>query len=301
MPWASIIIATHNRLKDVRDCIDSISPESLRKHDVEIIVVDDASSDGTPEAIRSEFPHVIVLVNETNRGPSFSRNFAASRAKGRLLIFLDSDVVVTAGWLDAMRRNADEDTILIGATVDYTRGRPQGGPRRATFMGRSLPSSPERANTGASRNLAIPKRWFERVNGFDEELPIYFEDSDLCIRAGKAGCQFRFLTDAIVRHKGHPAKTGRTLFLQERNCDYGMLKAYERSPVKIAAFTALTATWVAVRVVRLALKGRFRDGGYIVKGMLAGYRQFFERVKRRRAEQRESRSRAGGRIEGMES
>lgn len=271
---ASIIIASYNRRDDVLECLESLPPDLLRRHDAEVIVADDGSHDGTPGGVQARFPHARLLVNETNRGPSYSRNRAARAARGSLLIFIDSDVVVQDEWLTQMLHHYDGDTILIGRTVDYNGGRTQSGPRRATFLGRSLPCAPERVNTGASCNLAIPRNRFVEIGGFDEELPYYFEDSDLCIRARKAGCRFKYLTDAVVRHKGTEFMTGRALYNHEKHCDYAMLKAYRRNPLMILLFTSGTLAWAAFRAVRFSLRGQLHDAGCILRGLVAGYRRF---------------------------
>lgn len=272
---ASIVIATHDRRADLAECLESVRLQLLPEYDVEIVVIDDASSDDTPAMVRERFPEVRFIVNEENKGPAYSRNVASRAARGRLLIYLDSDGAVTPGWLDAMLAADDGHTVLLGCAVDYASGRVQRLPRRATFIGKSLQCRPERANTGPSCNLGVPRACFDRLNGFDEEIPHYFEDSDLCIRAGRAGFGFRYLPEAVFRHKGCDIAQGEAIAKQEHNSTYAMLKAYRGRWFHLAAFTALNGAWVAIRLVQWSLSGRIKDCARLWRGWSSAYRRYW--------------------------
>lgn len=270
---ASIIIASHNRCKDLRECLDALLANPLP--DVEIIVVDDASTDDTANVLKSEYQDVTLLLNENNMGPAFARNRGAQEAHGGLLIFLDSDAVPEEGWLENLLKQEDQETLLIGCVQDYEGERIQSGPRRLTFIGKSLPCSVDTANTGASCNMAIPKNVFAELGGFDEEIPYYFEDSYLCVRAKKAGFSAKYVTGAIVRHKGNEFKKGDAIWMQERNSTYAMLKFYNGSPLATIMFILLNTSWAMARVIILALKTRFKDSFRILSGCASAYKRFY--------------------------
>jgi len=271
---ASVVIATHNRQRDLEECLASLAAQPLEPHATEVIVIDDASTDGTVTELSACFPEVRWLRNETNGGPAASRNRAAGEARGDVLLFLDSDGVVTEGWLERMLAHHDGGTVLLGCAVDYDGGRVQGLPRRATFLGKSLRCAPHRANTGPSCNLGVPKAAFDAIGGFDEDIPYYFEDSDLCIRLRKAGARFVYVEDAIFRHKGDERKKGEAIRMQEHNSVFAMLKAYRGNPLKLAAFTLANGLWLVLRLILWTLRGRVSDAARLWRGWRSAYARF---------------------------
>ena len=267
---ASVVIPTRDRRALLCALLDSLALELGAREDLEVIVVDDASCDGTASAVAEGYPWVRLEVMEKALGPSAARNRAALVASGRLLLFLDADGEVAAGWLESMLAADDGHTVLLGNVVDFVGGRVQSVPRRSTFLGKSLRCRPERANTGPSCNLGIPKGLFDVLGGFDEELPYYFEDSDLCIRAKRAGAKFCFVTEAVFRHHGSEVKRGEAIRLQEAHSVYTMLKGYEGDWVRMAVFTLGNGIWLQARMVLWCLRGRWRDAGLLLRGWVEG-------------------------------
>ncbi len=270
----SIIIPTHNRRDDLAECLNAMPWDQFAARGVEVIVVDDASTDSSVEMVPRDFPAARVIALDDNAGPARARNRGGQEARGELLWYLDSDGVITPGWLDAVLAACDGETVLLGCVVDYKGGRVQRVPRRATFLGKSLRCRPHRANTGPSCNLGVPRACFDALGGFDEELPYYFEDSDFCIRARKAGYSFRYLPDAVFRHKGSSVICGDAITLQERNSTYAMLRAYHGHPLRRGAFTLANSLWLGARIVTWGLRGRFHDMQRVVSGWRQGYRTY---------------------------
>lgn len=271
---ASIIIPTHNRYPLLGPLLGSLE-SAIANAEVEIIVVDDASTDGTVEKIAIDFPSVRIQSLPNAMGPSHGRNRGAESACGRLLLFLDSDGVVEAEWLDAMLSADTGAHLLLGNVVDFKGGRIQSVPRRATFIGKSLPCQPERANTGPSCNLALPRDCFMALGGFDEELPYYFEDSDLCIRAARAGHPFKFVAGAVFRHHGTERKMDEAIRLQEAHSTYAMLKTYEDDILRSLTFTLTNGAWLLTRAVVWTARGRLDDVGLLLRGWGSAYVRYF--------------------------
>ena len=275
----SVIIPTRDRraLLCALLCalLDSLAREPGARDDVEVIVVDEASCDGTAAAVTERHPWVRLEVGEKPMGPSAARNRAARLARGRLLLFLDADGEVAPGWLAAMLSADDGHTVLLGNVVDFVGGRVQSVPRRSTFLGKSLRCRPERANAGPSCNLGVPKALFDALGGFDEELPYYFEDSDLCIRAKRAGAKFRFVSAAEFRHHGSEVKRGEAIRLQEAHSVYAMMKGYEGDWVRMVTFTLGNGVWLLVRALSWSVTGRWGEVGLLARGWAEGNMRYF--------------------------
>ena len=108
----SIIIPTYNEEKDIEKCINSLQKQSFK--DFEIIVVDDGSTDKTKEIIRKY--NKIKLIEGEHKGPGFSRNLGARKAKGEILIFVDADMTFDKDYLKNLVKPFEEDKNLIGTT-----------------------------------------------------------------------------------------------------------------------------------------------------------------------------------------
>ncbi|NLN93301.1 MAG: glycosyltransferase [Candidatus Hydrogenedens sp.] len=274
---ASIIIAVYNRCEALRSCLSALPASLLKEHQTEIIVVDDGSSDGVDQMVAEHFPHVHFIALEQNSGPSGARNRGVESARGKLLIFLDSDAVAEEQWLPALLNRDDGKTVLLGRIVDFHSGKDQDRPRRSTFLGKSLPCAAHRANAGSSCNLALPASLFKQIGGFDTTIPYYFEDSLLCIEAQRAGASFQYVADAPVRHVGSGIRMGDAIRMQEHNSTYAMLRLYRDSLWRLLLFSVGNGLWLFARIFAWALTGRFKDVVLLIRGWGSAYKRFLSR------------------------
>src|SRR6266478_6433177 len=99
-PYATVVIPTYNRLPILRKCLAALQAQTAPATDYEILVIDDGSSDGT-EAYLAEMAEAGTLryVRQENRGIAVTRNVGVREARGQLIIFVDSDIVVTPGFV----------------------------------------------------------------------------------------------------------------------------------------------------------------------------------------------------------
>jgi len=88
----TIIIPTYNRIHLLNTLLESIKKQTHKK--LEIILIDDASTDDTSLMIQQLYPSIKLIINHKNRGPSFSKNQGIKKSKGKYLLFLDSDVIL---------------------------------------------------------------------------------------------------------------------------------------------------------------------------------------------------------------
>lgn len=212
----SIIIPVYNQLGYTVRCLKSLANHASRCT-FEVIVMDDVSTDNTPEVI-SEIEGVRYVRNEENLGFLRNCNKAAGLAKGSYLVFLNNDTVVLPGWLDALHDTFSQmpDVGLVGSKLIYPDGRLQeaGGiiwdDASGWNWGRLASPDHPRYNyvrdadyvSGAS--IMIERQLFEVLGRFDERFaPAYYEDTDLAFSVRKRG--FRVIyqpRSAIVHFEG---------------------------------------------------------------------------------------------------
>ena len=212
-PTASIVIPVHGQLLLTLRCLHSITA-SGDATSIEVIVVDDASTDNSADVL----PHVeglVYLRNEANLGFIASCNAGATAARGEFLIFLNNDTLVQPGWLDTLLATFRQfpDTGLVGSKLVYPDGRLQeaGGivyrSGSAANYGRNADPTEPRFNfvrevdycSGAC--VAIPAKVFHRLQGFDSHFaPAYFEDTDIGMRVRDIGLKVRYQPASVVVH-----------------------------------------------------------------------------------------------------
>ena len=119
MVQVSIIIPGYNEEKDIGKCISSLQMQSF--FDFEMIIVDDGSIDKTVEIVKSfqKKDKRIKLIKGNHKGPGFSRNLGANKSKGKILVFIDSDMTFDKDYLKNLIVSMQKDKNLIGTTHDY--------------------------------------------------------------------------------------------------------------------------------------------------------------------------------------
>lgn len=213
-PVVSIIIPVHGQLADTLHCLHAVARHWPRAA-AEVIVFDDASPDGTAEAL-ARVPGLRLLRAETNQGFIRACNLAAGAARGRYLLFLNNDTEVLRGWCDELLRTFDDvpRAGVVGAKLLYPDGRLQeaGGIiwQDGSGWNYGRGDDPDRPEYGYRREvdyvsgaaLAMPRALFQRFGGFDERyLPAYGEDSDLAFKVREAGLTVIYQPLAQVIHR----------------------------------------------------------------------------------------------------
>lgn len=208
----SIVVPVHNRASLTRSCLDAVLADLPA--DCEIVVVDDASTDATPDLLAGYGNSIEALTLPANRGYAGACNEGARAAQGEALLFLNNDTVPQPGWLAEMRRHASANpaAAVIGAKLLYPTGSiqhagvvfGQDGYPHNLYAG--LPADLPAANrsrrlqavTGAC--MLVERRPFEAADGFDTGFRNSLEDVDLCLRIGLAGAEVHYCHGAVVTH-----------------------------------------------------------------------------------------------------
>ncbi|KKR51547.1 MAG: Glycosyl transferase family 2 [Candidatus Levybacteria bacterium GW2011_GWC1_40_19] len=191
--------------------------DELKREEIEIIVVDNASSDGSLEAISkyiSDKKGLRLIGSRENLGFGKGNNLGASQARGETLIFLNSDTeVLDKGFLemaDFLTKN--QNIGILGPKLINFDGTIQ--PSAANFYGlpnllimllglekRKSPEGIEKVDWITGAATMVRKEVFEEIGMFDKNIFMYMEDHELCFRAKKKGFATYFFPGAIVRHK----------------------------------------------------------------------------------------------------
>jgi GT2 family glycosyltransferase len=233
---ASVVIVNHNGWKDLEGCLDSLVREALL--DWEIIVVDNASTDGSVEYVGRTFPEVRVVCNGTNKGFGHGNNVGVRLARGEKLVFLNPDTVVEPGWLEpllaALETNPDAGLVTAKILIldDPNRINACGNDIHITGLSLCCGMGRERtAHTAvmevsgiSGAAFAMRRELFEVLGGFDERFFLYMEDTDLSWRARLAGYRCLCVPQSVVKHDYYLRFGPRKTYYQERNRYLMLLK-----------------------------------------------------------------------------
>ncbi len=221
-PEVSIIILTWNQLPFTRACLESLQKYTPEAH--EVILVDNGSTDGTPDYLLSlakENPHYTVILNRANRGFAAGNNQGLRIAKGKTVLMLNNDTVLTEGWLGRMLEVLERypEVGVVGPVTNCISG-PQ-MIANANYNGvdglQEFAAQWGEQNEGKSVEitrvvgfcLLARREVIERIGGLDERFGSgNFEDDDFCIRALSAGYKARIARSSFIHHAGSQSFKG---------------------------------------------------------------------------------------------
>lgn len=215
LPKVSIIIVNYN-CKEIIDCIKSVKNNNYPGNSMEIIIVDNNSTDNSIVKIKQNFPDIKLISLDKNYGYGIGCNYGASKAHGKYLVFLNPDTVVDKNWLQNLVKVIQDDKKIgtITSKILYYHDK-----NKINSLGCFLSifgicgsiNSPDYVGSPFATNFAvfapsgasfiIGKTIFKKLGGFDENLFLYSEDVDLGWRVLAHGLKNIVSPDSIVYHK----------------------------------------------------------------------------------------------------
>jgi N-acetylglucosaminyl-diphospho-decaprenol L-rhamnosyltransferase len=225
----SIIVVNWNVKELLRVCLQSLlaANQSMPRFTTEIIVVDSASTDSSPEMVRQEFPQVRLIAGEQNLGYAGGNNTGAEAAQGRYIFLLNPDTVVQPDTLNRMvaYMDAQPEIGALGPQLLWPDGSIQSSRRRfptlgslfweSTLLGQWFSQnphsqhyhladqpadSPQKVDWLVGAALMIRREAWQQVGPLDESFFMYFEETDWCRRSADAGWEVHYLPAAQVTH-----------------------------------------------------------------------------------------------------
>ena len=211
-PLVSAIVPTHDRKHAASRCIESILRSNYNA--LEVIVIDDASTDGTSEDFRKQFNGITVLRNEREKFLASSRNTGCKRARGELILLIDDDNVVHPNAIsELVRAFSDGPNVGIVGPVMYYLSDPSlvwySGSSRSyltsiTRISKTIPKdgiSEGYSTEDIPNAMMIRRQVFDKIGYFDEfAFPIHYDEADFCKRAIETGYQVLIAPRAIIWH-----------------------------------------------------------------------------------------------------
>lgn len=270
----SVVILTYNSQKHIQACLDSVFCQNAQG--IEVVIVDNASSDKTLEIIRRYSPRVKLIENSKNLGASKARNQGVEHSSGDWILSLDSDVVLKGDFFEKFAStqkgfpndigmvqpnvlNADGKTLYSQGIYlsafrrfhDLNRGKPKegGDPVRKKIIG---PCS-----AAAFYRRSMLDKLKERTGYFDERFFFLVEDVDLAWRAQRAGWKVLFNPQMECFHAGNSSGTDHKFrqYLSFRNRHW-MIAKNEGFWGRVKTY-ALCAPYELVRGIYLAIFNKY--------------------------------------------
>ena len=240
-PDLSIIIVSYNTKEIITTCINSVI-DNTKGTNYEIIVVDNGSKDGSLERLRKlekKHPQIKLITSKTNLGFGKANNLGAKKAKGKYLLLLNSDTIIIGNAipeaLKTLRKMPNVGVYSCRLMNEDKSVQPSGGyfPNLGNvfawqffiddlpLIGRLIPSfHPKKSSYNGNKQMdwitgafmLFPKKVFDKVGGFDENIFMYTEEMELCYRIKKLGYIISYFYFPAIIHLGG-ASSGSVLAL----------------------------------------------------------------------------------------
>ena len=229
----TVVICTYNRLACLRIAIDSVIPQLEEISEAELIVVDDGSTDGTSDWLKSEserWPKTVHFYAQANQGLSAARNFGWTQANSAWVAYLDDDAIAPPGWLASLSltcQHVPADVAVIGGPIrlKWEQPRPNWLPDSlekwlTCFDAGSEPKTSANVPLFAGANMTCRVEGLKRVGGFSPHLGrqggslLSREECELAEKLAQSGYVSRYEPAPWVWHCAHADRLRRSWFMR---------------------------------------------------------------------------------------
>ncbi|MBW4446674.1 MAG: glycosyltransferase [Spirirestis rafaelensis WJT71-NPBG6] len=245
LPSVTVIVLNYNGLRHLQDCFSSLLKLDYPKDKLELMLVDNASKDGSVGYVKASYPQVRIVCNKDNLGFASGNNCGAREATGEYIIFLNNDMWVDPQFVRGLVKAVQSEPGVVsagakilnwdGTRIDFA-GAICNYAGYAAQVGFDQPYDPEQFNEikpmlfACGGAMIVNRQVFLDVGGFDDDYFIYFEDVDLGWRLWLLGYKVVFAPDAITNHRHHGTmksfSNSRQMVLYKRNSLYTVIKNY---------------------------------------------------------------------------
>lgn len=283
-PNIGVVLLNHNGRRFLNGCVESL--EATRYPRLQIVIVDNASTDGSAAGVRRDHSHVTVLPQASNRGFAEGMNIGIRHLLEQgcdYILLLNNDTVVDAGLPAALVAAADGSTLVApksydwegrvvnshAGEVDWLRGR-----LRERFFGRADEQDTMRrqeVELADGACLLVPAGAFRRVGLFDAAYFLYYEDWDFVVRARRLGYRVVFDPAATLRHyergtSGAADTSPVTAYYTTRN-RLRFMRKHAPSAAAYSAFLVYFSVTRAITMLDCARRGQWHLAGWMLRGI----------------------------------
>jgi GT2 family glycosyltransferase len=290
---ASIVILSYNSRENLEECIPSLMSQTYQ--DFEIIFVDNASTDGSEEFIRANYPEIKVVQTGKNLGYPAGNNAGFEVAEGEYIVVVNPDTVADPKWLAELVKPLENDPTIAATTskvlIYYQKDKINTCANTAHYTGltfcRGLNKSASELNNyqpvGAVSgcSFAIRSDMLKNINGFDSDFFLYQEDADLSWRIRFAGGKIMYVPESIIYHKFKLSITPQKEFYLERNRYLILLKNFSLNTLIL-----LLPAFIVTEIVTMS--HAILNGPKYVKSKLLAYFWIIQNFKEVLTKRRET-------------
>jgi GT2 family glycosyltransferase len=236
-PLVSVVVVCWNSKEHLATCLDSLHRQSYPS--VEVIVVDNGSTDGSREYVESAHPWVRVHTIDHNEGYAPANNVGFRVATGEYLVVLNPDTEAEPDFVGGLVDAVNQDGVGLATSricffYDRDRVNACGNDIHLTGLGycrglglpANLFDAPDRVASVSGCAFMIRRDVLDRIGGFDDDYFTYVEDSDLSLRANLAGYRIAYAPRSIVYHKYALRMTPQKFYFLERNRRLTLIKNF---------------------------------------------------------------------------
>ena len=206
-PKISVIIVNYNGKELLQKCLESLF--KIDYNNFEVILVDNNSTDGSMEFVTKNYPKIIVIKLDSNKGFAEPNNIGAKIAKGEYLLFLNNDTITTTNFISEMINVLEKDEKI--AICQSLLLKPDGNIDSSgdfidkmgiVYNSKTKIDEIREVSSARGASMLVRSDIFDKLDGFDQKFFVTFEDVDLCWRSWILGYRVLIIPTSIVYHEG---------------------------------------------------------------------------------------------------